>query len=131
MNLPSNPIRVPSDVFVTSSIPGVASASEEDSRFADSLSEGEGCAPCSCARDVRTAQAPNSSATPKIPIWGRISMRAQGMATAATKAADDAICATVRKFFNVLLPRTGLSGTTMVSPGPSVVESTPPDQRRP
>src|SRR5881394_171226 len=53
------------------------------------------------------------------------------MATAATNAADDAICATAKKFFIVLLPRTGLSGTTTVSPGPIVDESTLPDQKPP
>src|SRR5258708_4885110 len=58
-------------------------------------------------------------------------MRAQGMATAATNAADDAICATDRTFFNVLLPSSGFSGTIIVSPGPIVAESTPPDQRTP
>lgn len=131
MNLPTNPFRVPSDVVVTPSVPGIASLSEEDSRFADSVPEAEGPAPCSCADDTRTVQTPKSSAAPKIPIWGRICMGAQGIATAATKAADDAICATVRKFFKVLLPRMGRSGTTIVSPGPMVAESTPLDQRRP
>jgi len=53
------------------------------------------------------------------------------MATAATNAADEAICATDRKFFNVLLPNTGLSGTTIVSPGPKAEESTLPDQKPP
>src|SRR5271157_1473280 len=131
MNLPTNPIRVPSGVFVTSSIPGIASVREEDSRFADSVPETKGPAPCSCADDMRAVPTPKSSAAPRIPNWRRVGMRAQGIATAATKAADDAICAIVKTFFNVLLPRTGFSGTTIVSPGPSVVESTPPDQRRP
>src|SRR5207245_9995924 len=55
----------------------------------------------------------------------------QGMATAATNAADDAICATERTFLNVPPPSTGFSGTTIMSPGPSVDESTPPDQKLP
>src|SRR5260370_1594396 len=54
-----------------------------------------------------------------------------GTAMAATNAADDAICATDRTFLNVLLPTTGFSGTTTVSPGPSADESTLPDQKLP
>src|SRR5689334_9036325 len=54
-----------------------------------------------------------------------------GIATAATNAADDAICATDKTFLRVLLPSIGFSGTTTVSPGPRADESTLPDQKPP
>src|SRR5712671_3753049 len=52
----------------------------------------------------------------------------QGMATAAASAAACATCAMATMFFQVEpLPRTALSGTTMVSPGSIIAARTPPD----
>ncbi len=56
------------------------------------------------------------SVVPRIASKCLVLIYRQGMGTAATKAADDAID---RTFFNVPLPRTGFSGTTIVSPGPT------------
>src|SRR6266513_880620 len=128
MNLPTNPVSVPSDIFLT------AFASVATSVFlslSEAVSDAEGCAPCSCAYDTLTFPKLNSSVVPKIAIRRIVLIYPQGMATAATNAADDAICATDRTFFSVLLPRTGLSGTTTVSPGPMAAESTLPDQKPP
>src|SRR2546429_5226598 len=58
---------------------------------------------------------PRSTLFPYTTLFRSLFKSGHGIATAATNAADDAICATVRTFFNVLLPRTGLSGTTMRS----------------
>src|SRR5216683_2272567 len=51
------------------------------------------------------------------------------IATAAASAPACAICAIDTMFLHALLPSTGFSGTTIVSPGPIVAESAPPDQR--
>src|SRR5260370_10008558 len=53
------------------------------------------------------------------------------MATAAASSPACAICATDTIFFQAELPSTGFSGTTIVSPGPIVDESTLPDQKPP
>src|SRR5258708_11963319 len=110
---------------------GSASVLEEGLRFSEAVSDAAGPAPCSCADKTRTSPTLNGSVVPRIVIRCFILICAHGMATAATNAADDAICATDRTFFKVLLPRTGFSGTTIVSPGPIVADCTPADQRPP
>src|SRR6266576_3512559 len=131
MNLPTNPVRVPGDVFPTAFASADTSGFEEGWFLSEAVSDATGCVPCSCAYDTLTFPTPNRSVAPRIVIRRFAFIRPHGMATAATNAADDAICATDRTFFNLLLPRTGLSGTTIVSPGPKDEESTLPDQKPP
>src|SRR5207249_4451592 len=99
--------------------------------LSETVSDATGFVPCSCAYDTLNFPGPSASVVPRITINRFLFIYPHGMATAATNAADDAICATDRTFFNLLLPRTGLSGTTIVSPGPMVAESTLPDQKPP
>src|SRR5437016_10273299 len=131
MNLPTNPVCVPRDVFLTAFASADTSVFEEGLSLSQAVSDGTGFVLCSCAYDTLTFPTPNTSVVPKIAIRRIVLIYPHGMATAATNAADDAICATDRTFFKVLLPRTGLSGTTTVSPGPMVAESTLPDQKPP
>src|SRR6266571_8259040 len=131
MNLPTNPVCVPWDVFLTPFASVTTSVFEEGLSFAGTVSDAAGFVPCSCADDTLTFPTPNSSVVPRIVIRPHVLICPHGMATAATNAADDAICAIDRTFFNVPLPRTGLSGTMTVSPGPIVEESTLPDQKPP
>src|SRR6266849_5600304 len=131
MNLPTNPVRDPPDVFEIASISGGASVFEEALSFVGAVSDAACAVPCPCAYDTLTFPTLTSSVVPRIAIRRLVFISPHGMATAATNAADDAICATDRTFFNVLLPRTGFSGTTIVSPGPNVAESTLPDQKLP
>src|SRR6266571_3777356 len=131
MNLPTNPVCVPWDVFLTPFASVTTSVFEEGLSFAGTVSDAAGFVPCSCADDTLTFPTPSTSVVPRIAIRLHVLICPHGMATAATNAADDAICATDRTFFNLLLPRTGLSGTTIVSPGPKDEESTLPDQKPP
>src|SRR6266436_4022941 len=131
MNLPTNPVRVPWDVFLTPFASVATSVFEEGLSLSEAASDAAGCVSCSCACDTLTFPTPSTSVVPRIAINRFLFIYPHGMATAATNAADDAICATDRTFFSVLLPRTGLSGTTIVSPGPSADESTLPDQKPP
>src|SRR6266576_7252724 len=131
MNIPTNPVRVPRDVVFTAFASADTSVLEEGLSFAGAVSEGVGCVPCSCADVTLTFPTLNSSVVPRIAIRHFLFIYPHGMATAATNAADDAICASDITFFSVLLPRTGLSGTTIVSPGPMAAESTLPDQKPP
>src|SRR5439155_23767356 len=131
MNLSTNPGCDPRDVFFTAFASADTSVLEEGLSFAGAVSDAVGCVPCSCACDTLTFPTPNSNVVPRIAIRRFLFIYPHGMATAATNAADDAICATDSTFFNLLLPRTGLSGTTIVSPGPMVAESTLPDQKPP
>ena len=131
MNLPTSPLCVPCDVFSTAFVFGDTLIFEEALSFTGAVSEAVGAVPCCCAYDTLTLPTLCSSIVPRNTIRRFALIYPHGMATAATKAADDAICATVRTFFNLLLPRTAFSGTTIVSPGLSVVESTPPDQKPP
>src|SRR5713101_9657042 len=131
MNLPTNPVRDPSDIFEIASTSGGASLREEGLSFTGAVSDAAGAVPWSCACDTLTFPTLNSSVVPRIAIRGLLFIYPHGIATAATNAADDAICATDRTFLSVLLPRTGFSGTTIVSPGPIVDERAPPDQRPP
>ena len=112
-----------------------SSAFDEELCFSEAMSDAVDPATCSCANDIRAVRALASSAAPRIPTWHRVvicsSSASHLNATAATNAADDAICAIARTFFKVLLPRTGFSGTIIVSPGPIPDESTLPDQKPP
>src|SRR5712692_8218390 len=130
-NLPTNPVCVPLDNFKTAFPSGGLSVFEEELCFSEADSDAAGFVPCSCAYDTLVFPTLNSSVVPRIVIRRLVLICPQGMATAATNAADDAICATDKTFFKVLLPRTGFSGTTIVSPGPTVAESTLPDQKPP
>src|SRR5437762_2727619 len=131
MNLSTNPVRVPWGVLSTAFASADTSVLEEGLPLSEAASDAAGCVPCSCADDTLTFPTPNSSVVPRIAIRRFLFIYPHGMATAATNAADDAICAIDRTFFSVLLPRTGLSGTTIVSPGPMAAESTLPDQKPP
>src|SRR5437016_6838365 len=131
MNLRTNPVCVPWDIFDTAVASGATSVLDDELSLSEVVSDAAGSVPCSCAYDTLTFPTPNSSIVPRIAIGRQVCTCPHGMATAATNAADDAICATDRTFFNVLLPRTGFSGTTIVSPGPIVAESTLPDQKPP
>src|SRR5437879_5101547 len=131
MNLPTNPVRVPWEVFLTPFASVATSVFEEGLSFAEAVSDAAGLVPCSCAYDTLTFPTPNTSVVPRIAMIRLVLIGAHGMATAATNAADDAICAIDRTFLSALLPRTGLSGTTIVSPGPMAAESTLPDQKPP
>src|SRR5260370_40355091 len=66
----------------------------------------------------------NRSGRSKCALSGH---RVQGIATAAASAAACAICAMDTTFFQAEPPTVVFSGTTMMSPGPSTEESTPPD----
>src|SRR6267154_3878962 len=131
MNLPTNPVRVPWDVFLTPFASVATSVFEERLSLSEAVSDAAGFAPCSCAYDTLAFPTLNTSVVPRIVIRHHVRICPHGMATAATNAADDAICATDSTFFSVLLPRSGLSGTMIVSPGPIVEESTLPDQKPP
>src|SRR5208283_923854 len=63
-----------------------------------------------------------------LPSFVLQTLAAYGIATAAASAPAWATCAIATMFFQTLLPSTARSGTTMVSPGPTEAESTPPDQ---
>src|SRR5437667_12061670 len=106
MNLPTNPVRVPWDVFLTAFASADTSGFDEGLSFAARVSDAAGSLPCPCAYDTLTFPTPNRSVVPRIAIKRFLFMCPHGMATAATNAADDAICATDRTFFNLLLPRT-------------------------
>src|SRR5690242_14367376 len=131
MNPATNPVCVPRDFFATAFVSVGTSAFGERLSFSEAVSDTAGPVSCSCADDTLSAPTLNTSVIPRIAIRYLVLICPQGIATAATKAADEAICATDRTFFNVLLPSTGFSGTTTVSPGPSVAESTLPDQKLP
>src|SRR5216683_7747203 len=131
MNLPTNPVWFPRDVFLTVFASADTSVFEEGLPFTGAVSDAAGAVPWSCACNTLTFPSLNSSVVPRIAIRGLLFIYPHGMATAATNAADDAICATERTFLSVLLPRTGFSGTTIVSPGPIVDERALPDQRPP
>src|SRR5712692_10498263 len=133
MNLPTNAVRDPLNVLSTALASADTSVFEEVLSFSDTFSDTFSDAAWSvpCANDTLTFPTLNSNIAPRIAVSLRVIICPHGMATAATNAADDAICATDRTFFNVLLPRTGFSGTTIVSPGPSVDESTLPDHKPP
>src|SRR5712692_6764948 len=131
MNFPTNPVRDPSDDFLPAFASADTSVFEEALSFTGAVSDAACAVPCSCAYDTLTFPTLTSSVVPRIAVRSPLFISPHGMATAATNAADDAICATDRTFFNVLLPRTGFSGTTIVSPGPSVDESTLPDHKPP
>src|ERR1700694_2702807 len=131
MNLPTNPVRDPSDDLAAGFASGGPSVLEVGLSFFEAVSAAVGPVPCSCAYDKLTFPTLKISVVPRIAIRLLFFISPQGIATAATNAADDAICATDKTFFNVLLPRTAFSGTTIVSPGPKVDESTLPDHKPP
>src|SRR5580658_2481622 len=72
----------------------------------------------------RSCSAPSSFFT---VVHLRAAPRLQGIATAAASAPACAICAMATRFFQTLLPTIARSGTIIVSPGPIVEDSTPPD----
>src|SRR6266700_8248882 len=103
MNLFTNPVCMLRDVFLTAFASADTSVFEEGLSFAGAVSDAAGFVPCSCADDTLTFPTPNSSVVPRILIRPHVLICPHGMATAPTNAADDAICAIDRTFFNVQL----------------------------